>query len=71
MSFTAPHDVQWAFLEAAVAAAQSEDELCAIAAGPFEHLLGCHGETYIDEVERRCLEQPKWQSMVEDSCATG
>ena len=67
MNFTATHDVQWAFLEAAVAAAESEDEICAIAAGPFEHLLGHHGDAYIDEVERRCLEQPKWQRVAESS----
>jgi len=60
MNFTAPHDVQWAFLEAAVDAAQAEDELGAVAAGPFEHLLAHHGDFYIDAVERRCAEDPKW-----------
>lgn len=59
MNFTAPPDVQWAFLEAAVEAAD-EDELFAIAAGPFEHLLGHHGDAYIDIIERRCGEDPKW-----------
>jgi hypothetical protein len=60
MNFTASHDVQWAFLEAAVAAAEEADELGAIAAGPFEHLLGHHGDAYIDAVERRCAQDPKW-----------
>jgi hypothetical protein len=67
MNFTATHDVQWAFLEAAVAAAESGEEFCAIAAGPFEHLLSHHGETYIDEVERRCRDQPKWKQVADGS----
>lgn len=67
MNFTASADVQWAFLVAAVEAAESEDEFCAVAAGPFEHLLGHHGDAYIDEVERRCREEPKWKQVVADS----
>ena len=65
MNFTAPHDVQWTFLEAAVAAAETDDELCAVAAGPFEHLLGHHGDSYIDAVERRCADDPKWKRVAE------
>ena len=61
MNFTAGPDVQWAFLDAAVAAAETEDEYCAIAAGPFEHLLGHHGDAFIEAVERRCAEDPKWR----------
>ena len=64
MNFTASHEVQWAFLEAAVEAA-GEDKLFAVAAGPFEHLLGHHGDAYIDLVERRCRDQPKWKRMAE------
>lgn len=67
MNFTASHEVQWAFLDAAVAAAECEDEFCAIAAGPFEHLLSHHGDTYIDEVERLCREQPKWKQVADGS----
>jgi hypothetical protein len=67
MNFTAAHDVQWAFLEAAVAAAESEEEFCAIVAGPFEHLLSHHGESYIDEIERRCREQLKWKRVADGS----
>lgn len=51
MNFTATADVQWAFLQAAVAGATTDAELGAIAAGPFEHLLGTHGDDYIDLVE--------------------
>ena len=47
MNFTAPADVQWSFLKAAVTAAETDDELGAIAAGLFEHLLGSHGDEYI------------------------
>lgn len=61
MNFTASADVQWTFLQAAVDAAESEEEICAVAAGPFEHLLGHHGDLYIDEVERLCREEPKWR----------
>jgi hypothetical protein len=51
MNFTAPAEQQWTFLLLAVEAAQADDELSPIAAGPFEHLLGWHGPAYIDAVE--------------------
>lgn len=66
MNFTAGHEVQWAFLKAAVDCAQ-DDELYHIAAGPFEHLLGHHGEAYIDAVERLCATEAKWQRVAEGS----
>lgn len=40
------------FIQAAVEQARSDDELGAIAAGPLEHLLGHHGDRYIDAVEQ-------------------
>ena len=67
MNFFAPADVQWAFLQAAVELAETEEEFCAIAAGPFEHLLGHHGDAYIDAVERLCAQEPKWQRVAEGS----
>ena len=55
VSFLASHDKQWRFVRAAISAAESDDELAAIAAGPLEHILGWHGETYIERVEQECL----------------
>jgi len=63
MNFTAPPETQWEFLQAAVNGAETEDQLCAIAAGPFEHLLGSHGETYIDRIEDQCRRNEKFARM--------
>ena len=63
MNFTAPPDVQWSFLKAAVTAAETDDELGAIAAGPFERLLGSHGEEYITLVESLARDQPAFARM--------
>src|SRR5436190_21750023 len=63
MNFTATPEQQWQFILAAVAHASNE-ELGHIAAGPIEHLLGKHGERYIDEVERRAVSDPKFARML-------
>jgi hypothetical protein len=63
MNFTAAADVQWTFLRAAVAEATTDDELCAIAAGPFEHLLGTHGENYVALVESCSRDDAKFARM--------
>ncbi len=63
MNFTAPADVQWKFLQAAVDLAESDDELGTIAAGPFEHLLGHHGADYIELVEARCRDDARFARM--------
>ena len=63
MGFTAPPEVEWAFLQAAVDRAETDDELYSIAAGPFENLLGHHGDQYIDLVEGRCREDAKFARM--------
>jgi hypothetical protein len=52
MNFGAPPEQQWAFVLAALAAATSDDDLGHLAAGPLEHLLGWHGEKYVDAVEQ-------------------
>jgi hypothetical protein len=67
MNFTAGPEVQWAFLKAAVDAAPGGDELFDIAAGPFEHLLGHHGDAYIEVVERLCAAEAKWRRVAENS----
>ena len=51
MNFTATAEQQWAFIQAAVEQARSDDEFGAIAAGPLEHLLGHHGDRYIGSAE--------------------
>src|SRR4051812_13357886 len=63
MNFTATPDQQWQLILAAIAHA-SDEELGHIAAGPAEHLLGKHGEKYIDEVGRRAESDPKFARML-------
>jgi len=63
MDFTAPPEIKWAFLQAAVDSAETDDELGSIAAGPFENLLGHHGDKYIDLVEARCRKDAKFARM--------
>jgi hypothetical protein len=63
MNFTATPDHQWQFILAAIAHA-SDEELGHIAAGPFEHLLGKHGDKYIEKVEHRTLADPKFARML-------
>jgi hypothetical protein len=64
MNFTAPPEKQWLFIDAAVALAESDDELGDVAAGPVEHLLGWHGDTCIDHVEGRAATDPKFARML-------
>jgi len=63
MNFLGTPETQWTFLVAAVELAESQEELGAIAAGPFEHLLGFHGDAFIDAVEELCRESPKFARM--------
>lgn len=60
LNFTAGPEPQWQFVLAAVAFAQSDDELGHLAAGPLEHLLGWHGEAWIERVEREAADDPKF-----------
>lgn len=74
MNFIAPADQQWEFILAAVAHAESDDELGHIAAGPIEHLLGTQGDDYIDLAEREATIDGKfaramsgvWRHMMND-----
>ncbi|CAN5524761.1 hypothetical protein BH10PSE14_BH10PSE14_19190 [soil metagenome] len=63
MNFTAPPEVQWTFLQATVDGARTDDQLYAIAAGPFEHLLGFHGEDFIAPLEARCRDNVRFARM--------
>jgi hypothetical protein len=60
MNFTATPEQQWRFILVAVSLAESDDELGHIAAGPIEHLLGWHGEGYIDIVEQQAAKDLKF-----------
>jgi hypothetical protein len=60
MNFTARPEQQWKFLLAAVAHTQTDDELGHIAARPMEHLLGWHGDQFIDDFELHAATNPKF-----------
>lgn len=60
MNFAAPPEVQWRFIVIAVSLFESDDELSYIAAGPIEHLLGWHGESFIEIVENEAASNPKF-----------
>jgi len=74
MNFDAPPEIQWRFILIAVTQSQSDDELSHIAAGPIEHLLSWHGESYIDVIESEVASNSKfaraltgvWQHMMKD-----
>ncbi|HKR59364.1 MAG TPA: hypothetical protein VJS64_06485 [Pyrinomonadaceae bacterium] len=66
MNFLAPPEVQWRFILIAVSLSESDDELGHIAAGPIEHLLGWHGERYIDVVENEVKSNPKFARALTD-----
>ena len=64
MEFTSRPEEQWAFIRAAMARAETDDELGAIAAGPVEHLLGWHGAEAIDQVEQWAANDAKVARML-------
>jgi len=53
MGFTAPPELQWNFIMAAVRFASTDEELGHIAAGPMECLLSRYGADVIDRFEER------------------
>ena len=60
MNFTARPEQQWKFVVAAVEQAQTDDELGHFAAGPMEHVLGWHGEQFIDDFELHAAANAKF-----------
>ncbi len=60
MNFTARPELQWRFILLAVSLAETDGELGHIAAGPIEHLLGWHGEEYINLTEEQAASNPKF-----------
>jgi hypothetical protein len=64
MNFTAPPELQWQFIVEAMLLAKTEDQLGDLAAGPMEHLLGKHGDAYIDLFESHAAADPKFAKAV-------
>ena len=64
MNFMAPPQLQWEFICAAAASAESDGELAHIAAGPVEQLLGRHGPEFIARVEARAAADPTFARML-------
>lgn len=60
MNFSASPEIQWRFILIAMALADTDLQLGHIAAGPIEHLLGWHGESYIGVVENEAQSNPKF-----------
>lgn len=63
MNFTASPQSQWRFIEAAFETA-SDEELGDLAAGPIEHLMGSHGESFIDLIEVRARKDRRFATML-------
>ena len=61
MNFTAAPEHQWRFILEAVELATNQNELDHIAAGPIEHLLGWHGDKFIDRVEQQAATDEKFR----------
>ena len=68
LTFLYAPETQWKFILAAVdAAAEMIEELYAIAAGPFEGLMGKNGAEYIDRVEAHAARSAKFRNMLHGS----
>lgn len=68
LTFVYAAETQWKFILAAVdGAAETIEELYAIAAGPFEGLMGKHGEEYIDRVEAEAARNFRFREMLHGS----
>ena len=52
MNFLADDDFQWKFIKRSFELAYDAEHLTTLAAGPVEHLLGFHGEKWIETIER-------------------
>ena len=63
LTFFYTPEVQWKFLLAAVQNAGA-DEFGHIAAGPFEGLMGKHGDAYIDRVEAEAARDSGFKQMI-------
>jgi hypothetical protein len=64
MNLVAPPEVQWVFILAAMDRAEGDETLGHLAAGPVEHLLGHHGDAYIERIEAEALRSPRFLRMM-------
>ena len=58
--FTSSSELQWKFILLTVSLAETDEQFGDIAAGGIEHLLGWHGEKYIEIVEQEVQQNPKF-----------
>jgi|tagenome__1003787_1003787.scaffolds.fasta_scaffold20436760_1 hypothetical protein len=63
MNFTASPEAQWKFIVAAFASG-NESTHGHLAAGPVEHLLGNHGDRYIESFEKMAADDPRFAKML-------
>jgi hypothetical protein len=63
MNFTASPDAQWRFIIAAFSSG-NENTHGHLAAGPVEHLLGQHGDQYIESFEKMAGDDPLFAKML-------
>ena len=64
MGETASPENQWKFILSAVGQAESDADLCVIAAGPVEDLMSVVGEQFIERVEQRASTNPNFAQML-------
>ena len=63
MNFTASPEAQWKFIVAAFLSGNKRTH-AHLAAGPVEHLLGNHGDRYIDPIENMAADDPRFAKML-------
>jgi hypothetical protein len=63
MNFTASPEAQWKFIVAAFLSG-NERTHAHLAAGPVEHLLGHHGDRYIEPIENMAADDTRFAKML-------
>jgi len=63
MNFTASPDAQWKFIVAAFSSG-NEGTHGHLAAGPVEHLLGNHGDQYVESFEKIAAQDSRFANML-------
>jgi hypothetical protein len=58
--FSSSPALQWKFILLAISLAETDEQLGDISAGNIEHLLGWHGEKYIENIEQEAENNPKF-----------
>lgn len=66
LTFFYTPETQWKFVLAALQGA-GDHERGHIAAGPFEGLMGKHGQDFIDRVEAEAIRDPSFKEMLGDT----